>query len=170
MPFVMNRIPSEEFSIAVCSVGILTRTGTHLKLIRSCHNCNRQVADHFHPQIGGGHFFFSAFGRTPPLLPLVRDPRPATPLGEVREDRLYHFRNRWDITSSFNSESKGCVTSVTHTHQTKAMYLLHRRIVSFARYTTQVLDHVHTKLQLSPCRRSADERTPVCFTKTINIS
>ena len=25
-------------------------------------------------------FFFSAFGQTPPLLPLVRDPRSATPL------------------------------------------------------------------------------------------
>ena len=25
-------------------------------------------------------FFFSAFGQTPPLLPLVQDPRPATPL------------------------------------------------------------------------------------------
>ena len=66
MPFVINRIPSEEFGIAIRSVGILTRTGTHLKLIRSCHNCNRQVADHFHPQIGGCQIFFSAFGRTPP--------------------------------------------------------------------------------------------------------
>jgi len=27
-----------------------------------------------------GHFFFSAFGQTPPLLPLVQDPRSATPL------------------------------------------------------------------------------------------
>ena len=86
MPFVINRIPSEEFGIAVHGVGILTRTGTHLKLIRSCHNCNRQVADHFHPQIGGGHFFFSAFGRTPPLLPLVRDPHPTTPLFTTEHD------------------------------------------------------------------------------------
>ena len=83
MPFVIDRIPSEEFGIAVHSVGILTRTGTHLKLIRSCHCATIATGRSLTTstlKLLGVTFFFSPFGRTPPLLPLVRDPRPATPL------------------------------------------------------------------------------------------
>jgi len=40
-----------------------------------------------------GHFFFSAFGQTPPLLPLVRDPRSATPLA-VSKDGLCNAREK----------------------------------------------------------------------------
>ena len=63
------RNPSEEFGIAVRSVGILTRTRTHLRSLTTST-----------PELVGVTFFFG-LRPTPPLLPLVRDPHPATPLG-----------------------------------------------------------------------------------------
>ena len=76
-----RRTPSEEFGITVCSVGILTRTRTHLKLIWSCTIATGGSLTTSTLKLVGVTFFFSAFGRPPPpLLPLVQDPRPATPL------------------------------------------------------------------------------------------
>ena len=95
MPFVINRIPSEEFGISVRSVGILTRTGTHLKLIRSCHNCNRQVADHFHPQIGGGSLFF--FGLRPDTPP------PTLGSGSTSRYPLVRAISLYNVDLSFRS-------------------------------------------------------------------
>ena len=121
MPFVINRIPSEEFGITVCSVGILTRTGTHLKLIQSCHNCNRQVADHFHPQIGGGHFFF--FG--------LRPDTPPPTLGSGSTSRYPLEQNaRPALTPQMTCSGRQLNPSVTHYSMPKERKCLRKGFVN----------------------------------------
>ena len=68
------------------------------------------VNDHFHYQNWWGHYFFFGLRPDPPLRPLVRDPRSATPLVLINIWVLHWFEKllisatRYAITTATNDK------------------------------------------------------------------
>ena len=103
----------EEFCIAVCSVGIFTRTQLKLSwglnstyIIQSW---NRHIADHFHHPIDGGHSFFSPLAK--PIR--LQEPRHESAQVEVQRNGCrYEKEQAYDLTEIQHCHSTSLVTSL----------------------------------------------------------